>query len=360
MISNIEPKFYFDKQVFEHEKKAVFKRNWLFVAFQTQLNNHNDFITHTIGDVPIVIQNIKGSVKAFINICSHRFSLLQTETSGNRPLLCPYHGWSYDYNGVPTGIPKKPLFKNFSEQELCEMKLKEFTLDKCGNLYFISIEEPTQTLREYLGSFYEVLSKISTSLGHMGDVNQMTIKANRKIIVENTLESYHVNLIHANTFRKLGASGLKFDFTGSHSAWYADLKTAPDDPKLMKVHKPFLTRPFSIDNYHHYLIFPNLLVSTTYGISYNFSLINPVSASETNFVSYVFMSKCDDVDNPIIPVYENSLVEFNREVFKEDKDICEFVQKGVQITDQKGVLSLEEERVHAFQNNYIINFNQSK
>jgi hypothetical protein len=52
-------------------------------------------------------------------------------------------------------------------------------------------------------------------------------------------------------------------------------------------------------------------------------------------------------------MYKESLIEFNRKVFDEDKQICEEVQKGVVIIDKPGVLSLEEERVHAFQNNYI-------
>ena len=52
-------------------------------------------------------------------------------------------------------------------------------------------------------------------------------------------------------------------------------------------------------------------------------------------------------------MYKQSLIDFNRKVFDEDKIICEEVQKGVVVTEQPGVLSLEEHRVHAFQENYI-------
>jgi hypothetical protein len=51
--------------------------------------------------------------------------------------------------------------------------------------------------------------------------------------------------------------------------------------------------------------------------------------------------------------FEKSLVDFNRKVFDEDKAICEQVQKGVTHTALTGMLSQEEERVHAFQNSYM-------
>ena len=40
-------------------------------------------------------------------------------------------------------------------------------------------------------------------------------------------------------------------------------------------------------------------------------------------------------------------------LFDEDKTACEAVQEGVRYTSQPGVLSLEEERVHKFQQDYL-------
>jgi len=64
------------------------------------------------------------------------------------------------------------------------------------------------------------------------------------------------------------------------------------------------------------------------------------------------MSKSEN-NNALIEGYKQSLIDFNRQVFDEDKTICEEVQKGVISTDKPGVLSLEEERVHAFQKIYM-------
>lgn len=351
MYSNIEPKYYFDKDIFELEKESIFSNNWIFVCFKDDVLNNNDFVTKQIGKIPVVIQNINDEIKAFMNVCSHRFSILQRDECGNRALFCPYHGWSFNKEGKPTGIPKKPLFKEFTEEELCELKLKEYKLETCGDLYFIHINEPKTSLKEYLGKYYDQLELISKNKGLRIDINKINIASNWKVVVENTLESYHVNLVHSDTFKKLGAKGLDFDFEQNHSYWNADLALDENDPKLRKIHDNFSNRNFVLKGYKHYLIYPNLLVSTSYGISYNFSIIQPTQSGETLFTSYVYLTQ-PKKQNAMVDMYCDSLISFNRQVFDEDKVICEDVQKGVIVTDKIGVLSLEEKRVHAFQDAY--------
>ena len=351
MFSNIEPKYYYTPDVYNLERRNIFRKNWIYIGLKSQLSKPNDFIYKKIGGIPVVVQNFNGELRAFINICSHRFSLLQTEKCGNRSLFCPYHGWAYDKSGKPCGIPKKPLFDNVDSNNLDKLKLKSYDIEYCGDLIFIHIQKPTQSLKEYLGSFFDELELISYEKQECIDVNEITIKSNWKVIVENTLESYHVNLVHGETFKKLGARGLDFEFSNLNSKWTADLLLSENDPRLAKVHNKFADRDYNINGYVHYLIYPNLLISSTYGISYNISIIDPINENETTFTSNVFVSK--NTGGSVVDFYKTSLVKFNREVFEEDRVICEHVQEGVQYTELPGILSTEETRVHEFQKNYI-------
>jgi phenylpropionate dioxygenase-like ring-hydroxylating dioxygenase large terminal subunit len=353
MYSNIEPQYYFDKKIFEKEKNNVFKDNWTFFCNKKDVENHNDYVSKVIFDIPIVVHNSNGEVKAFMNVCSHRFSLIQKEGLGNRPMVCPYHGWSYDKSGIPKGIPKKPLFKNYNEQELCELKLTEYELQSCGNLYFIKINKNNTSLKDYLGEFFEEISKLSLGMNKQIDTNKIDINSNWKVIVENTLESYHVNLVHSETFKKLGARGLDFKFSNSnmHSNWTSELDIKEEDPKTNKIYRNFINRKYKIAGYVHYLIYPNLLISSSYGVSFNISTIYPISENKTEFTSYVYM--CDyEKNNPIVEFFEQTLIDFNRKVFDEDAFICQQVQLGVVAANTTGVLSLEEKRVHEFQKTY--------
>ena len=354
MKSNISPKYYYDEEIFIEEKTKIFKRNWFFVGFRSELTNSNDFLSRTITDVPVVVQNFRGEIKCFLNVCSHRFSKLQCTPGGNRPLVCPYHGWAYDKDGIPTGIPKRPLFKEFTQNELLDFRLKEFKVDFCGNLCFVNLSQDSVNLKEYLGSFHDELESLSNSIGFCVDTNTMNIKANRKVIVENTLESYHVASIHTNTFKKLGAQGLNFAMQNKHSSWTADLDVNRNDQANSKIEDLFSFGKYKIDGYKHILVFPNLLVSSTHGNSFNFSLVEPIDSRSTRFTSYVFIGIASNEKKlALLDAFTKILVDFNRKVFEEDKEICQQVQLGVLHTEQQGVLSLEEERVHAFQSVYI-------
>jgi phenylpropionate dioxygenase-like ring-hydroxylating dioxygenase large terminal subunit len=360
MIAKISAKEYFDSNTFKVEQKEIFEKVWHYVGTVNDFENINDFKTIVIAGIPVVIQNCKGIIKCFRNVCSHRHSIIQSEKCGNRALMCPYHGWAYNEKGLPIGIPKKPLFE-FEENELDNLKLQEFNIEFCGNFVFVKLStDMDNSLKQFLGGFYTELEEISLNLGDLIDTNEMVIKANWKILVENTLESYHVNLVHKDTFQRLGAKGLNFDFFGDHSSWSAELNSKELDGKQSKIYAPFVNRGYKIDGYKHILIFPNTLVSTTYGASFNISQILPLNETESLFISYVFVTKKNDNDNEALEsIFKSSLVQFNRSVFEEDKVICEKVQIGAQSSPFTGVLSEEEQRVCQFQKTYI-NYINSK
>lgn len=354
MKALISPKEYCDKTVLENENMLLFSNIWNFVGFKNDFSQVNDFKTQDIAGIPIVVQNCKGEIRCFKNICSHRHSIIQVDTKGNRPLLCPYHGWAYNEKGVPFGIPKKPLF-SFDKEEMECLKLREYKVDFCGDLVFVnSNNDSSETLKDYLGSFYSEIEKMSQNFGELIDVNEMVIDANWKILVENTLESYHVNLIHEETFKRLGADGLDFVFENAHSAWNASVLLKENEGKQKKVHQPYQNRMYKIEGYKHLIVFPNILISTTYGVSFNLSQILPIDENKSLFRSFVFLTKKEDEykNEAIESIYKNSLINFNRKVFEEDKVICEKVQIGVKNSHYQGELSDEEKRVCEFQKSY--------
>ncbi len=354
MKALIKPKEYYSEDIFLSENEKIFSKTWNFIGFYNDFIEENDFVSLVIANTPVVVQKLKGSIKAFRNVCSHRHSIIQTESKGNRPLMCPYHGWAYNNKGIPFGIPKKPLFQLSKEEIIC-LKLEEFKVEICGNLVFVNLDKDSNSLPIFLGKYFSELEKISNNFGEQIDLNEIDITANWKIVVENTLESYHVALIHAETLYKMGPEGLDFDFESSHSSWNATLNKLENEGRQSKIHKPYQNREFIIEGYKHVLIFPNLLISTTYGVSFNLSLITPIDSNNTNFKSFVFTTKTNDSrikKEPIETIFEKTLVDFNRQVFDEDKIICQQVHKGVKNAVHAGELSDEEKRVEHFQFEY--------
>lgn len=346
--------FYHDPVVLSNEYERLFGRTWNFVGFTFDLVNDNDYISAEVAGKPIVVQNFEGKLAAFLNVCSHRFSEIRCEQKGNGPLRCPYHGWTYNAEGVPVGIPSRPRFDGLTEDVILSMALRKYRVEVCGTLVFVSLDSNVPRLRQFLGGAWNRIEIMSSSFGELIDRNELDMECNWKIAVENTLESYHVAFIHSKTFKMLGASGTDFQFEGTHSVWNASVSDAVER-QMTKLENIFQTRPFKVKGYLHQLVFPSLTIATTYGNSFALQQIAPRSATRTTFTSYVFATKLpgeNEVRENVRTMINDSVVQFNRAVFLEDKAICEAVQRGIKNGVGAGQLSDEELRVADFQNNY--------
>lgn len=345
---------YHDPAVLIAEYERLFGRIWNFVGFTFDVTKDNDYITAEVGGKPIVVQNFGGQLGAFVNVCSHRFCEIRCEQKGNGPLRCPYHGWTYNAAGVPVGIPSRPRFDGLSEEVIQSLALREYRVEVCGTLIFVSPNSAAVSLRQFLGDAWNTIEAMSSSFGELIDRNELMMECNWKIAVENTLESYHVGFIHPKTFKMLGATGTDFRFEGVHSVWNASVSDAVEK-QMNRLEELFRGRPFRIKGYLHQLVFPNLTIATTYGNSFAVQQIVPKGAACTNFTSHVFATKlvgAGEVKENLRAMINDSVVQFNRAVFLEDKTICEGVQRGIKNGVGSGQLSDEELRVADFQKNY--------
>jgi phenylpropionate dioxygenase-like ring-hydroxylating dioxygenase large terminal subunit len=316
--------------------------------------NDNDYISVEVAGKPIVVQNFKGELEAFLNVCSHRFCEIRQEQKGNGTLRCPYHGWTYDAEGIPVGIPSRPRFDGLTDDVIRSMALRKYRVEVCGTLVFVSLEPTTPNLRQFLGGAWERIEMMSSSFGELIDRNELDMECNWKIAVENTLESYHVGFIHPKTFKMLGATGTDFQFEGMHSVWNASVSDAVER-QMSRLEDFFRSRPFKVKGYLHQIVFPNLTIATTYGNSFAVQQIVPMGAARTRFISYVFATKLEgasEIRENLRAMINDSVVQFNRAVFLEDQAICEAVQRGIRNGVGTGHLSDEELRVADFQKNY--------
>lgn len=345
---------YVSERVWQAEE-MFFKKNWCFVGFTRDLENNNDYITVKIHEVSVFVQNIKGELSAFRNVCPHRFSAMKAEPKGNSMLLCPYHSWSFKACGKVRAIPKKKEF-DFSEDELEQISLEKWAVDTCGEFVFVKRDDDGPSLKESLGDYAEHLEEFSLYLGEKVDENVIIMECNWKIALENTLESYHVPKIHATTFAKLGSDGNDFGFTEKHSNWQTAL-----DPKVTKKVKKLAKlldqKSKDVEGYIHYLIYPNMTLACSFGSSFAIQEFVPMGKDKTKFISHVFLPKYENVTEirqTILDSFSRDMSAFNRKVFDEDKVICAQVHLGCQNAwDKDGFLCTAEDRVAAFQKCYL-------
>jgi phenylpropionate dioxygenase-like ring-hydroxylating dioxygenase large terminal subunit len=357
----ISAKYYFDPDIFKQEQTDIFEKQWNFVGLTNEVCNHNDYLKINFGNISIVIHNFSGELKAFDNICTHRFCQIHADNSGNRPLQCPYHGWTFDQAGIPVGIPDAGSFECIDLKTRHAFKLKNWLLETCGSFIFVKKYDDGVTLEDYLGEGFSQILMFCKAIGKEVFKGSVNVDANWKVILENTLEGYHVNSIHKNTFGKFNIENPEFSYDQNHS--YYQSASTDIDKKWQRIKKIFKDREINKDIYYHQLIFPNLTFGFSQGISFFIQVIRPATSKKTQISNYVFVAcLTHDLSSPekaIAEVLNDSISNFYQQVFLEDKQICEQIQKGVNsITtnnddEYKGILSNHEQRIYAFHQAYL-------
>ena len=256
---------------------------------------------------------------------------------------------------MPNAIPKRPRFDDLTQEKICALRLQPWRVELCGSLIFVCRDPHASSLKDFLGGCFDLVERMTEACGAQVDENEMLIRANWKILVENTLESYHVGFIHPTTFSRLSPGEGAFGWQPPHSSWESPLGQK-FLARMGKIISLFDSRPLKLDGYFHQLLFPNVTIASTQGTSFSVQFFEPVAPGETRFTSFVFQTRLGEVapgTQAAVDAMNVSVKDFNRAVFAEDKEICEQVQLGVAETGQTGILSDEELRVGFFQTQYL-------
>jgi phenylpropionate dioxygenase-like ring-hydroxylating dioxygenase large terminal subunit len=358
----IPPSDYTSKQNLADEYKTLFYTNWNFVGLKLELEGgkHRGV---KVAEVEIIIQLDKnGKPRAYRNVCSHRHAKLCEQGAHDGPVRCPYHSWLYNEEGLPIGIPQQQAFPDVVANPT-NFRLDEFNCESAGEFIFVRLSEQGVSLKEYLGSEYDFLLKASKGMSHVHDEFRQDVEANWKVVIENSLEGYHVPAVHNKTFMKVEGMQSGYDAPVDHlehplhssithpaaPEWFANFerRTAP---KLGQWDWKF-------PHYTHHLIFPNLTVTSFLGYSYHIQRFEPTETNITTVHSRAMAMRFDHQtpvgERMISQIYADSQA-FTARVFAEDGAICKMVQQGLNSALNPAIIGLGiEARVAHFHQAYI-------
>jgi phenylpropionate dioxygenase-like ring-hydroxylating dioxygenase large terminal subunit len=345
---------YRDPAVFEAEQAALFRGHWQLAAFAVDLQRDQDFVCTEVAGQSVVIQRFGDELRAFHNVCSHRASRIQCAEKGNRPLRCPYHGWAYDQSGAAFSIPHRSQFDP-ADLEPAKVALTRWQLEVLHGLVFVRASASGPSLVESLEGAAPAITAIGDALGERLGTHRLTMRANWKVVVENTLEAYHVASIHQDTLVKLGLNGLDFTYFGPHSRW-SSKPTDPTNKMKEALYRAFRSRPLQSDEYVHHLLFPNVTIAVSYGMSFNVNVIRPVAPDVTEVNIHVFETRLGELEpreRALVRAMRPAIVDLTTQIFREDQVVCEAVQQGLAEGTRDLILSREEERLARFQQAYL-------
>lgn len=351
LLGAIPADYYHREDVLTAEIEHVFKPSWLCVGFSQDLKHDKDFITAQIGPHSIVVQNFKGELKAFRNVCSHRFARLQTGVCGNRKLVCPYHGWVYNSEGIPAGIPQNEQAFGLDEADRKHLALEPYDVAVVGQFVFVRMQRNGNDLRAFLGKVYDFLEHVSDVCPDRIDDVTFTVKANWKLGIENGVEAYHHAMVHSDTFATILTQDITMNTYGAHCTHEGRVtdKGRQDWDRLIS--KARLEPSAHYTDYISFLIFPNIVTTFTAGALFTLQILTPTAVQSVNIRSTAWLAKGSEAVRPyIVP----SLNAFAAKVREEDRVICETAQAGVA---ERGLrraplLGDVDNRIRHFQDDY--------
>jgi len=228
----VSPRVFVDPEVYRDEQERIFGHCWLYVVHESQLPKPGDFLTHYMGEEPVIVwRDTEGQIRVFVNSCRHRGARLCRLDRGNaRTFQCPYHGWTYDTRGKLVGVPQ------LREAYYGELKREEWGLievprvESFRGLIFACFDEQAESLDTYLGDMKWyldlILNKTAGGMVALPGLHRWSLGGNWKLAAEQFAgDNYHTGAAHESMV-KLGL-GPRDNYQGKNP-WISDFEVRLD------------------------------------------------------------------------------------------------------------------------------------
>jgi phenylpropionate dioxygenase-like ring-hydroxylating dioxygenase large terminal subunit len=211
---SVNREVFVSSDVLAAEHRAIFDKCWIYVGHASEVKNPGDFRTRWVAGRPIIFtRDRQGSVRALINSCRHRGAIVCREREGNaRQFYCIYHGWTYHTDGKLKNVPGEdaypPSFDKSSKGLMAVPRLEQYR-----DFYFLNFDRDAVMLETYLAGAKDYIDLVvdqspSGRMEIISGVQEYEIKANWKLLVENSVDDYHLVATHSTWLNYMRNSGV--------------------------------------------------------------------------------------------------------------------------------------------------------
>jgi len=199
-----------DDGILERERHAIFDASWLYLGHVSEVAAPGDFLTRRVAGRPLVFNRDRaGRLHAFHNSCSHRGAMICRVARGSAlSWTCPYHAWAYDDEGRLIQQPGPEAYPPGMNADRT-LDLPEVRLAEAFGFVFVNLSGDAPPLPDFLGGMLDILELVSQTGEHgmevVGTAQDYVIRANWKLLHENSADAYHGASTHATYFQYIAA-----------------------------------------------------------------------------------------------------------------------------------------------------------
>ena len=181
------------------EWQAFFNEHPQVVGLAADLPKPGSFFTcDDFGKPVLCTRDGDGVFRAFLNVCRHRGSIVETEARGRKNLFsCPFHAWGYNLGGELVAVPKESHFGPVDRS--CHGLRPLPAEERFGLLWVHPQPDGVMNLDQHLGALGPELE--DWHLERFMHHGQTTYRhaMNWKLAIDTFGETYHFNTLHRNS-----------------------------------------------------------------------------------------------------------------------------------------------------------------
>jgi len=309
--------WYSDPAVLELERERIFRHSWQYVGHAGEVAEPGSFAATRVGDVPVVlVRDREDTLRAFLNVCRHRGSIICDGHGRRETLQCPYHAWTYGLDGRLITAPRS---KREGGIESPELGLVQLQLGAWGPLLFVNPDPEAAPFEDFLDGMPERIADAGIDLDALRFLqrSESELACNWKVSAENFLECYHCPTAHPgfSAVMDVSVDSYLLETSGGRMTQHGPPRAEPRgayDPTG------------EVERGQFHLLFPGTVINVMPGRP-NFSIgpIVPTAPEKTyRFLDYFVATDADEA------WIEESLA-FDAQVGAEDRVLIERVQAGM-------------------------------
>ncbi|HIG43860.1 MAG: SRPBCC family protein [bacterium] len=181
------------------EWEVMFQNFPQVMGLSGDLPEPGSFITsEDLGKPLLMTRDNDGKFHAFLNVCSHRGTIVESETRGKKNIFsCRFHAWGYSGKGDLISVPKEDHFGPVDKS--CNGLVELSAEEKHGLLWVHPKAGAEFDLEELLGDLGDELDSWGYGDLQFGAMDTYVTPMNWKLAIDTFGETYHFNVLHKNT-----------------------------------------------------------------------------------------------------------------------------------------------------------------
>lgn len=208
---------YYTREWHEREIKTVWQKTWQMACRVEDIANVGDTEVYDIvHDSLIIVRTGIGAtdIRAYVNSCLHRGTILRTEGGNVRHLKCPVHGITWGLDGKLTGLPCAWDFPQVEREKWC---LPEAKVGVWAGFVFINFDADCEPLDSYLECLPEHFKDFGLENRYKAVHGGKVLPCNWKLAQEAFMEGFHIAATHPQSVEYTADTNTQYDvFDGRH------------------------------------------------------------------------------------------------------------------------------------------------